>query len=242
MKLKICPLSVAVFLGTAYCMTMVVRQNKKKRERGDDDNESGSSDLPTCHVVFVLGGPGAGKGTQCELLVDRLESGWAHLSTGDLLRSERKKGGELGDQINTIIEAGKLVPSEITCKLLEKGMTDVYKSTGKTKFLIDGFPRSFGNASAWESTMQKHRVEFVLNFDCPEEVMLERLKERSKTSGRNDDSEEVIRKRFKTHENECAPVIEHYKNQDGGGMLKTVRADRSVEDVYKEVEKLFVDL
>ena len=77
------------------------------------------ANLPICEVVFVLGGPGAGKGTQCQLLSERLE-GWSHLSAGDLLRAERKAGGELGNLINEKIASGQLVPSSITCKLLEK--------------------------------------------------------------------------------------------------------------------------
>lgn len=227
-------------------MTLAMREKKKKQrqqhaESAADDKDSSTAQLPPCQVVFVLGGPGAGKGTQCELLVGRLKTRWAHLSTGDLLRAERKRGGDLGDQINSIIASGKLVPSEITCRLLEKGMADVYTASGKTKFLIDGFPRSFGNASAWEATMQKHTVELVLNLDCPEDVMLERLLERSKTSGRTDDSVDVIRKRFHTHTTECAPVIEHYQKMNSN-MLKTVQADQSVEEVYNEVEKLFVGL
>lgn len=251
MKVSICPLSVAVFLGTAYYMTQHVQRKRDRRDgsghdkKGKDEEDDEDETLPSCQVVFVLGGPGSGKGTQCQLLVERLESRWSHLSTGDLLRAERKKGGELGDQINTIIANGKLVPSEITCQLLEKGMKDVYNqaqssSSSCTKFLIDGYPRSFGNVSAWDKMMgSKHQIEFVLYLDCPEEVMIGRLLERGKSSGRSDDSIDVIRKRFETNARECAPVIEHYEKH---GQLRKVVADKPIEDVYKEVEKLFVNL
>jgi len=243
MKLSVCPFSVAVFAGTAAYMTLDQRRRKKGGGDGgvdDDDDAKLVAALPPCKVVFVLGGPGSGKGTQCELLEKRLDggNGWAHLSTGDLLRAERKKGGALGNQINAIIESGKLVPSEITVQLLEKGMAASYRATSKTKFLIDGFPRSFGNADAWQKLMSPkgHAVEFVLNLHCPEDVMTARLLERGKTSGRTDDSVEVIQKRFCTNAEECAPVIAHYQKQ---GTIRTVNADQPVEAVYEQIESLF---
>ena len=99
---------------------------------------------PRPRVVFVLGGPGAGKGTQCELAKNQL--GWAHLSAGDLLRAERKKGGETADLINGIIVAGGIVPSEITAGLLAKEMAAVAATSGRKNFLIDGFPRNQGTS------------------------------------------------------------------------------------------------
>jgi len=226
---SVCPFSVGVFFATALAITLQQRRQKQERE---------NNYLPSCQVVFVLGGPGAGKGTQCELLTQRLQE-WAHLSAGDLLRAERKKGGELGNLINQKIASGQLVPSEVTCKLLENGMKDVYRSKGITKFLIDGFPRSEGNNTAWNATMSHHTVEFVLNFECPEEVLVGRLLERGQTSGRNDDTIEVIRKRFHTFQQETAPIVDEYSKL---GKVKMIASDKPVEAVYAEVSKLFEKL
>jgi len=97
--------------------------------------------------IFVLGGPGSGKGTQCSLLHERF--GYVHISAGDLLRAERRKGGPLGRLIEDHISEGKIVPSSITVQLLRDAMT----SSGQRRFLIDGFPRSEENLAAWEDIM-----------------------------------------------------------------------------------------
>jgi UMP-CMP kinase len=226
MRLTFCPFSLGVFVGSAYLMTLKLRREEQEKAL--------LSALPSCQVVFVLGGPGAGKGTQCQLLSERLP-GWAHLSAGDLLRAERKKGGELGDLINEKIANGQLVPSEVTCKLIENAMEDAYKEYGIDKFLIDGFPRSIGNADAWKTTMSRHQVKLVLCFECPEEVLVGRLLERGKTSGRNDDTVEVIRKRFQTYRDEEGPIVALYEKE---GKVRKIASDRSVEDIYKDTSLL----
>ena len=225
MRLTVCPFSVAVFAGSAAFLTWKLRQEAEEKKR--------KQNAGPWKVIFVLGGPGAGKGTQCQLLVDRLGD-WAHLSAGDLLRAERKKGGPLGDLINAKIAAGQLVPSETTCKLIENAMKEVNAKTGITKFLIDGFPRSKGNADAWNATMpaDEFNVKSVLFFECPEEVLVGRLMERGQTSGRTDDTIEVIRKRFHTFQAETAPIVDFYQAK---GMVHKIASDKPVEDVYAEV-------
>lgn len=117
-------------------------------------------------VIFVLGGPGAGKGTQCAKIVT--EFGYVHISAGDCLRAERNSGSPDAKLINQYISDGKIVPVEITVKLLNKAM----KNSGGTKFLIDGFPRNENNLQGWYNVMgdQVH-VAGVLFFDCPEEIL-----------------------------------------------------------------------
>lgn len=226
MRLTFCPFSFALFTATAIAVTIQRRNQKKKKS------------LPVCQVVFVLGGPGAGKGTQCELFTQH-HTDWAHLSAGDLLRSERQKNTPLASIINEKIAAGQLVPSEVTCALLESGMNEVYEKRGITKFMIDGFPRSQGNVTAWESTMSHHKVEFVLFFECPEEVLTGRLLDRGQTSGRNDDTIDVIRKRFTTYQNETSPIVDMYAKQN---KVRRIESDKPVKDVYADVERLFVGL
>jgi UMP-CMP kinase len=180
-----CPLTWGLFLGTA---AYVVSMKRKQLQSLASSSETTASSPVICDVVFVLGAPGTGKGTQCQLLQKRLLSSssisssssnkdelehelWTHLSAGDLLRDERNSGGELGDLINSKISAGELVPSSITVKLLEIAITKSYKETKCMKFLIDGFPRGHENMQAWEATMKHHTIKFVLNFECPEEVL-----------------------------------------------------------------------
>ncbi len=135
------------------------------------------------NVLFVLGGPGAGKGTQCERLVK--ECGFVHLSAGDLLRAERKSGSAHGDLIAKYILDGRIVPVEITVSLLAKAMAE----SGRTRFLIDGFPRNENNFEGWKAVMgDSVDVEGVLFYDVDDETRLDRLLERGKTSGRTDDN------------------------------------------------------
>mmetsp|Transcript_11663 Transcript_11663/g.17124 ORF Transcript_11663/g.17124 Transcript_11663/m.17124 type:complete len:224 (+) Transcript_11663:113-784(+) len=222
--IRVCPVSLSLFITSASAFTWYLkRQNRRS--------------LPKCQIVFVLGGPGAGKGTQCQLLNDRL--GWSHLSAGDLLRAERKRKGPTADLINSKIANGQIVPAEITVGLLKQGMEAEYEANGCTKFLIDGFPRSQGNVDAWNRNMGKHAVEFVLNLACPEEVLMGRLLERGETSGRNDDNIDVIRKRFQTFQKECKPIVELYEKQN---RVRNVASDQPVEEVYQEVAALFQNL
>lgn len=131
-------------------------------------------------VIFVLGGPGAGKGTQCANLVR--DYGFEHLSAGDLLRAEQDRpGSEFGDMIKSYIKDGKIVPMEVTIQLLENAMTETIKKDDNRKFLIDGFPRKMDQAIAFEEKVVPS--QFTLFFDCPEDVMQERLLNRGKTSG-----------------------------------------------------------
>jgi UMP-CMP kinase len=111
---------------------------------------------------------------QCEKIV-AIYPDWIHLSAGDLLRAERQKtGSKLAEVINSCILTGKIVPSEITVQLLKTAMEENNKEC--TKFVIDGFPRSEENRSAWEAIIGPScTVEFVLYFDCPEDVMTQRL-------------------------------------------------------------------
>eukprot|EP00434_Breviolum_minutum_P040131 symbB.v1.2.035655.t1/scaffold4856.1/size33858/2 len=147
-------------------------------------------------VVFILGGPGAGKGTQCERISQTF--GYYHLSAGDLLREERKReGSEYGQLIESYIKEGKLVPVEIVVNLLKQAMEKHGWSQGK--FLVDGFPRSFENMEGWERVLGgKVDVKFALFFNCSETVMEARILERGKTSGRADDNPEAIKKRLAT--------------------------------------------
>jgi len=184
-------------------------------------------------VVFVLGGPGAGKGTQCANLVR--DYGFKHLSAGDLLREEQdRKGSQFGEMIKDYIREGKIVPMEVTIQLLENAMTATIKDNGNRKFLIDGFPRKMDQAVKFEEAVVPSK--FTLFFDCPEEVMQERLLKRGETSGRADDNMESIKKRFRTFVDTSMPVVENFEKQ---GKVVKVMATESPEKVYEKVKENF---
>ena len=168
---------------------------------------------PMPNVIFVLGGPGAGKGTMCELAESQL--GWTHLSTGDLLRAERQAGGPTAATIEEITTAGKLVPNEIVVALLKSAMETVTRTTGKNNFLLDGFPRSLDNLEGWYETFGREaELPKMLYFECPYSVLEKRILGRAKYSGRSDDNVESLKLRFDTFKAETLPTVELFKSKD----------------------------
>ncbi|KAM6919894.1 UMP-CMP kinase [Lycodopsis pacificus] len=187
-------------------------------------------------VVFVLGGPGAGKGTQCSKIVENYS--YTHLSAGDLLRAERaREGSEFGQLIDSYIKEGKIVPVEITINLLRKAMEEtMHKDDKQFRFLIDGFPRNEDNLTGWNTVMvDKADVKFVLFFDCSNEVCIDRCLERGKSSGRTDDNRESLEKRIQTYLQSTRPIIELYEKQ---GKVRNVDASRSLDKVFADVKAI----
>mmetsp|Transcript_45349 Transcript_45349/g.119021 ORF Transcript_45349/g.119021 Transcript_45349/m.119021 type:complete len:352 (-) Transcript_45349:414-1469(-) len=184
---------------------------------------------PKPGVVFVLGGPGAGKGTQCSMIVEKC--GYTHLSAGDLLRAERKSGSAQGQMIDEYIKEGKIVPVEVTVKLL----IDAIRESGAQRVLVDGFPRNTNNLSGWQQVAGDDLdLGGVLFYDCPEDVMQERLLERGKTSGRTDDNLESIKKRFDTYLKETMPILSYYEHQE---LVHKIDGTREVGAVWADSQK-----
>jgi len=184
------------------------------------------------NVMFVLGGPGAGKGTQCAKIVEQF--GHVHLSAGDLLRAERASpGSQYGELIEHHITNGTIVPVEITCSLLERAMTE----SDKNDFLIDGFPRNEDNLQGWNKAMgDKVNLQCVLFFRCTQEICTARCLSRGAAgSGRTDDNEESLKKRFVTYEQATMPIIKLFEEKN---LVKTLDATKTPEEVYAEVEAI----
>ena len=181
-------------------------------------------------IIFVLGGPGSGKGTQCERIMERY--GFDHFSAGDLLRAEVQSGSKVGTMCANLMKEGKLVPVAVTLRLLRKSI----EASTASAILIDGFPRALEQAASFESTVCDS--EFTLFFDCPQEVMEERLLKRGETSGRADDNVATIKKRFNTFVTASVPVIEHYDAMD---KVRKISAVPPPDDVYNAVKKVLLD-
>jgi len=149
-------IAAAVRAGTDDPFGFIADQLKEKKFSGADARPV---------VFFVLGGPGAGKGTQCARIVEQL--GYTHLSAGDLLRAERASGSAEGTMIDGYITEGKIVPVEVTIRLLLAAI----EADDGTHFLIDGFPRNTNNLSGWQATVgDKLRLAGVLMYEVSEEV------------------------------------------------------------------------
>ncbi|MEJ6717911.1 MAG: nucleoside monophosphate kinase [Akkermansiaceae bacterium] len=188
---------------------------------------------PKPNVVFVLGGPGAGKGTMCELAESQL--GWTHLSMGELLRVKRRAGGPAAATIEEFMTGGELVPNAIMVSLLKDTMETVTRTTGKRNFLLDGFPRSMENLEGWcEVFGGEADLPKMLYFECPIEVLEKRILGRAKFSGRSDDNVESIKKRFDTFKAETLPTVDFFKSKKKCLEVDTSRDRQAVYDLVSQ--------
>lgn len=172
--------------------------------------------------LVLLGPPGAGKGTQAAVLSDSLNI--PHISTGDLFRANISQGTALGKEAQSYIDAGKLVPTELTARMVRDRLSQDDAAEG---FLLDGFPRTIEQATLLEEMLQEsgNALDAVVNFQVSEDVVVERMMAR----GRKDDNEETIRTRLQVYRAETAPLIEHY-----GEKIITIDAEGTVEDISAE--------
>ena len=184
-------------------------------------------------VIFVMGGPGAGKGTQCARLVKEL--GFATFSTGDLLRGVvKEKKAEGWEQLDADMKEGKLISSERVLFYLKDA---ILKSDNK-KILVDGYPRNQENMDVWDKVMKDVvDVKAALFFDCPAEEMKKRILGRSQ--GRADDNEATIKKRIDVFEKETRPLTPIFEKQ---GILIKIDCFRTKEEIFEDIKKKLVEL
>lgn len=203
--------------------------------------------------IVLLGAPGAGKGTQGQKLVE--EFGFAHISTGDLLRAAVKSGSELGCKAKSYMESGQLVPDSLVIDLVKERLDSDDAQKG---FILDGFPRNTAQAVALDSELahMERNLDAALLVSVPDESVVSRLSSRRtcKSCGytasagtetcprcqgemyqRDDDKPETIQHRLDTYHTQTAPLVEYYK---GHSILKEVDGDRPVDEVYADVKAL----
>ncbi|GAB2688843.1 adenylate kinase [Nocardia thraciensis] len=169
--------------------------------------------------LVLLGPPGAGKGTQAELLSDKL--GVPHISTGNLFRANIDQQTPLGREAKKYLDAGNLVPSDVTNRMVEARIAEPDAANG---FVLDGYPRTVDQAEALEKMLKEAGFELdaVLSFEVSEDVVVGRMMGR----GRADDTEEVIRNRMRVYREETEPLLEHYD-----GLVVSVDGVGEVDEV-----------
>ena len=199
--------------------------------------------------IVVLGPPGAGKGTQAEML--ERELGLKHLSTGDILREEVRKETELGKRAEKYMKSGELVPDDLIVEMMEKEISKY------DNFVLDGFPRNLKQAEALDKMC---RIDKVILLEVPDEVILERLSLRrscpkcnrvyhlkynppkeneicdycgAKLYQRDDDKEEVIKKRLEVYRKETEPIAKFYREK---GILVKVNGSKSIEEIFLDIK------
>lgn len=173
--------------------------------------------------LVLVGPPGAGKGTQAEQMAKRLDV--PHISTGDLFRANLRDETELGREAKRYMDAGNLVPDEVTVGMVKDRLTD---SDARQGFILDGFPRNTAQAASLGEILQEKELalDAVVQFDVDDEVVVQRLLGR----GRSDDNEDTIRNRQRVYREETAPLLEHYRDK-----LVTIDAVGEIDEITERV-------
>jgi adenylate kinase len=182
--------------------------------------------------VVILGPPGAGKGTQADLISG--ETGIPHVNTGDMLRAERAAGTEIGREVEDILARGDLVPDAVVIELVRRRLEEPDTVKG---FVIEGFPRTLAQAEALDGLLEeldRGELSVVLHFQLPDELAEQRLLGRALKEGRADDTPEVIHHRMEVQRVPQA-VVDYYRTR---GLLVGIHADRSIEEVSTEVQQV----
>ena len=184
--------------------------------------------------IVMFGPPGSGKGTQSEVLIKTY--GLFHISTGDVLRDHIKRGTALGKTAQEYINQGQLIPDELMVNILASVMDD-NKEVAAKGVIFDGFPRTIPQAEALEEMLQQRgtKVSAVIGLDVPEEILIGRLLNRGKESGRSDDNLETITSRLEVYNNQTAPLKAFYAQK---GLLHMVQGTGGAEVVFERVRKV----
>ncbi|MEM9059621.1 MAG: adenylate kinase [Pseudomonadota bacterium] len=181
--------------------------------------------------IILLGPPGAGKGTQAQILVER--DGMVQLSTGDMLRAAVKAGTEIGKKAKAVMDAGDLVSDEIVIGIVSDRLDEPDTKSG---VIFDGFPRTTAQAVALDKLLSEKGMELdaVVEMQVRDELLVDRIKTRAAETGgtRADDNEETLKERLAVYHSETAPLIEYYR---GTGKLKTVDGMAGIEDVTTSI-------
>ncbi|MFA6472313.1 MAG: adenylate kinase [Candidatus Latescibacterota bacterium] len=181
--------------------------------------------------LILLGGPGAGKGTQAAKLKEFY--GIPHISTGEILREARAKGTDLGRKAAEYMDAGKLLPDDIILGIVEEKMKTLPEG-----FLFDGFPRTILQAEGLDRLLEKSGkfLDGVISIEVPDEVVIERLVKRSEIEGRSDDNRETIENRLRVYYQQTEPLKEYYRKRS---ILKSIEGLGTVEEVFDRIKAVF---
>jgi adenylate kinase len=187
--------------------------------------------------IVIFGAPGSGKGTQSDKLIEKY--GLNHISTGDVLRAEIKKGTELGKTAQSYIDKGNLIPDELMVSILAA----VYDSFGPDHkgVIFDGFPRTIPQAEALKKMLSDrgHQIAAMLELDVPEDELTKRLLLRGQQSGRADDNEETIKKRLVVYHTQTQPLIAWYRQE---GIHHHINGSGDLDRIFADIQKVIDNL
>ena len=183
--------------------------------------------------IVILGPPGAGKGPQGKLIA--ADAGIPHVNTGEMFRAECAAGTELGERVRSILDDGDLVPDEVTIEVVRARLGQDDTTRG---FVLDGFPRTLAQAEALDRVLaeiDRGELCVVLDFQVSDEIALQRLLGRAGVEGRSDDAPNLVKHRLDLYHEKGEPLVEYYRAR---GLLVGIHADRTVEEVFAEVQQV----
>jgi adenylate kinase len=183
--------------------------------------------------IVIFGAPGSGKGTQSDKLIEHYKL--FHISTGDVLRDNIKRGTELGKTAKGYIDQGQLVPDELIIDILAQ-VLDENKEQATEGVIFDGFPRTIPQAEALEQMLADRgtQIDAVVGLEVPEEELIKRILLRGQMSGRSDDNEETARKRLDTYHNQTSPLKAFYEKQ---GKYRAINGLGSIDGIFDLIKE-----
>ena len=179
--------------------------------------------------LLIMGAPGAGKGTQATAIAEHYRV--PAISTGDMFRTNIKNATELGKKVKAIMDAGDLVPDELTDAIVVDRLNEDDAASG---FLLDGYPRNMHQVEALDAYLKEHgqQLDAVISLDVDPELLTQRLLKRAEIEGRTDDNEETIRNRMKVYSSQTEPLLEHYRS---AGILAPVDGVGEIDEVRQRI-------
>ena len=183
--------------------------------------------------IVIFGAPGSGKGTQSDKLIEHYKL--FHISTGDVLRDNIKRGTELGKIAKGFIDQGQLVPDELIIDILAQ-VLDENKDKACEGVIFDGFPRTIPQAEALEQLLADRgtKIDAVVGLEVPEDELIKRILLRGQMSGRSDDNEETARKRLETYHNQTSPLKAFYEEQ---GKYRAINGLGSIDGIFDLIKE-----
>ncbi|XP_063698551.1 adenylate kinase isoenzyme 1 isoform X2 [Culicoides brevitarsis] len=218
------------------CHQMKLEHDAKEKEKSEattptNEHQKSFGVASGSPIIWVLGGPGCGKGTQCDRIIAKY--GFSHFSTGDLLRAEVASGSPKGKELQDMMTKGLLVSNQIVLELLEAAMNKVANTPG---FLIDGYPREPAQGPEFEKIIAP--VDIILYFECSDNTLVTRIMKRAAESAvkRADDNEETLKTRIATFRENTEKILAQYPSQ-----LRRIDAERDVDTIFADVTKAIDD-
>ena len=181
--------------------------------------------------IVIFGAPGSGKGTQSDNLIKTYNL--FHISTGDVLRDNIKRGTELGATAKAYIDKGQLIPDDLMIGILAD-VLDSNREAAQEGVIFDGFPRTIAQAEALETMLQERgtSVSTVIGLEVPEEELIERIILRGKMTGRTDDNLETVKNRLEVYYNQTSPLQEFYKEK---GLYQAIKGTGKIEEIFADI-------